>query len=338
MLMLQHIFKVLLLLALLVPSLTAVAQEGDKKEQADEPHIKYIYHTVKEGESVYSIAKLYHAEMDEIFKLNPGSRKSVWVGATLLIPSLVVADGEADEADTLHIKERLQEFVGQIYQIGSADTETLGEIKAANKKINSIEAKYNAYYQAKQADIADNDALMELIAEFQQLKQETRDTLEAQRSLILLNMDFAKAEKFVAAQVAVYKKYEDQATKLALVEATAKQLDELKTKEQVLFADIEEKYQKAKAAAEQNPALAKRMKKISDNYAALKNSSEKIQAAEYKPFFERIKDYLFGLAAVAIVLMFINMAQAKIKSIKQAREAAKKLEQFNKTDGEYPSI
>lgn len=334
----QKISHVLLLLLLLLPPFMAVAQDADKDKPAEEQQVKFVYHTVKEGESVYSIAKHYHAEMDEIYKLNPGCKKSLWVGATLLVPSQVLPDGETDEADTLHIRERLQEFVGQIYQIGSEDTETLGEIKAANKKISSIEAKYNAYYQAKQADIADNDALMELIAEFQQLKQETRDSLEAQRNLIILNQDFAKAEKFIAAQLGIYKDYESQATKLSLVEATAKQLDALKTKEQVLLADIEAKYQTAKAAADQNSALAARMKKITANYLKLKTSSEAIQAAEYKPFFDRIKDYLLGLAAVAILLMFVAMAQAKLKAFKQAREAAKKLEQFQKNDGEYPSI
>ena len=81
------------------------------------------------------------------------------------------------------------------------------------------------------------------------------------------------------------------------------------------------------------------MNQITNNYIELKNLSEQIQAAEYKPLFERIKDYLFGLAAVAIVLMFINMIQAKIKAYKQVKETAKKMEKYRQqTDNEYPSI
>lgn len=335
----KKVICVLLLLCALLPAVIVSAQQDAKPAMAEAPHVKYIYHTVKEGETVYSIAKHYHAEMDDIFKLNPGSQKSVWVGATLLVPSLQLADGETDEADTLHIRERLQEFVGQIYQIGSEDVGTLGEISAAKKKVKAVEAKYNVFCQAKQADMADNDALMELVAEFQQLKQETLDTLEAQRTQIIMVRDFAQSEKFIAAQLPTYRTFVSQAEKLSLVQATAAQLDQLKTKEQVVFADIEQHYQKAKAAAEQAPALAARMKKIEANYLLLKGNSEKVQEAQYKPWFDRVKDYLLGFAAVAIILMFLNMAQAKYKAFKAAREAAKKLEQFNKTNNtEYPTI
>lgn len=333
--MMQHnIFYLIVLLTMLLSAPTAQAKGDDKGDL----RIQYIYHKVKEGETVYSIAKLYHADIEEIYKLNPGSQKTVWVGATLLIPGLVMADGEADKADTLHIREHLEEFLGQIFQIGSSEVQTLGDIKAAEKRVNAIEAKYNVYYQAKQGDIADNDALMELVSEFQQLKQETLDTLQTQRTQLLQLQDFAMAEKYITSQLAVYKDYEKKATQLSLVEATAQQLDELKTKEQVLFADIDAKYQAAKAAAEQNAALAQRMKKISDNYLLLKNYSEKIQGAEYKSPFDRIKDYLYGLAAVAIVLMFFSMVQAKIKTFKQAREAAKKLEQFKQNNDGAPTI
>ena len=40
-----------------------------------------------------------------------------------------------------------------------------------------------------------------------------------------------------------------------------------------------------------------------------------------------------------MILMFINMAQAKIKMIKQARENAKKFSQMmNKDENDYPTI
>ena len=67
--------------------------------------------------------------------------------------------------------------------------------------------------------------------------------------------------------------------------------------------------------------------------------SEKIQALEYKPLLERIKDYLYSLAAVAMILLFLNMVQAKIKALKQARENAKKLrEMMNNEESDYPTI
>ena len=68
-------------------------------------------------------------------------------------------------------------------------------------------------------------------------------------------------------------------------------------------------------------------------------NSEKIQKAEYKPFMERIKDYLMSFAAVAIILMFFNMIQAKIQAYKQMRKSAEEYKKMLQGgDDEYPSI
>lgn len=328
----------LVVFALLLLPILAYAEKDNKTEDVDKPHIQYIYHKVKQGESVYTIAKLYHAEIEEIYKLNPGSKERIWAGATLLVPSVGIESEETEEIDTLHIKEHLQDFIGEIYKITSINAETLEDMKAVDKKINSLDTKWNVYYQAKQANIADNDALMELVSKFQQLKQDAKDSLNAQKDHILLVYNFNKADKFIRSQLSIYQELSQQATEFSLAEALAPKLEELKTKEQLIFADIEKNYEIAKNAAAQNSSLGKRMNQITNNYVELKNYSEKIQAAEYKPFFERIKDYLFGLAAVTIILMFANMVQAKIKMYKQAKENAKKFEQFKKDDNEYPTI
>ena len=329
----------LIAFALLLLPMIAIAQENKKSDEGNKPHIQYIYHKVKRGESVYNIAKLYHAEVDEIFKLNPGSKEMIWPGATLLIPSAGVDTEETDETDTLHIKDHLQEFIGEMGRIASTNVDNLDDIKAVDKRLNSLDTRWNVYYQAKQANIADNDALMELVSEFQQLKQDTKDTLDASKKHILLVSDFNKADKFIASQLGIYQELSKQALELSMAEALAPKLEALKNKEQLIFADIEKNYEIAKNAAAQNSSLGKRMNQITNNYVELKSYSEKIQAAEYKPFFDRIKDYLFGFAAVTIILMFLNMVQSKIKAIKQAKETAKKLEQFRKqNDNEYPSI
>ena len=333
----KKIISLVVFALLLLPTL-AYAEKDNKTEDVDKPHIQYIYHKVKQGESVYTIAKLYHAEIEEIYKLNPGSKERIWAGATLLVPSVGIENEETEEIDTLHIKEHLQDFIGEIYKITSINAETLEDMKAVDKKINSLDTKWNVYYQAKQANIADNDALMELVSKFQQLKQDAKDSLNAQKDHILLVYNFNKADKFIRSQLSIYQELSQQATEFSLAEALAPKLEELKTKEQLIFADIEKNYEIAKNAAAQNSNLGKRMNQITNNYVELKNYSEKIQAAEYKPFFERIKDYLFGLAAVTIILMFANMVQAKIKMYKQAKENAKKFEQFKKDDNEYPTI
>ena len=326
---------------ILLPLLSA-AQGNKQGTDANKPQpqrIELVYHTVKPGETVYSIAKTYHADVTEIFKLNPGSKDIIWAGATLLIPSTSMDTIKPDAEDTLHIREHLEEFISEMDKIADTNVENLDEISEANRKLSQLNTKWNVYYQAKQANIADNDALTELVTQYQQLNQEAKDTLAATKNHILLLANFNKADKFIASQMGVYKELSRQALELSAISALATKLKSLKVKEQLVFADIDKNYEAAKAAAAQNPQLGKRMAQITNNYVELKNQSEKIQAAEYKPLFDRIKNYLFGIAAVTIILMFINMMQSKIQAAKQAKEAARKLEKFRQQhDDEYPTI
>jgi Tfp pilus assembly protein PilO len=118
----------------------------------------------------------------------------------------------------------------------------------------------------------------------------------------------------------------------------APRLEALKAKEQLKFADVQSNYDKAKEAVAVFPGLSKRMEKIETRYIQLKSMSGKIQEMAYKPFIERIKDYLLGFAAVAILLMFANLAMSRLKSIKQARDQAKKLRDTLQGKQDYPTI
>ena len=75
-------------------------------------------------------------------------------------------------------------------------------------------------------------------------------------------------------------------------------------------------------------------------FAVLKNKSDTIQKMTYKPLIQRIKDYLLGLAAVAVLLMFISMMKARIKAAKEARKNLKKIKDAMTMSGQedYPTI
>lgn len=90
----------------------------------------------------------------------------------------------------------------------------------------------------------------------------------------------------------------------------------------MLFAEVQNHYDIAKSLSEEFSNFLPRFQPIEEKYIELKNISEKIQALEYKPWLQRIKDYLYSLAAVAMILLFLNMLQAKLKALKQARENA----------------
>ena len=60
----------------------------------------------------------------------------------------------------------------------------------------------------------------------------------------------------------------------------------------------------------------------------------------YKPLLQRLNDYLLGLAAVAMLLMFINMVQAKIKAARQVRKNMKQYQDAMNLNGkdDYPTL
>ena len=209
----------------------------------------------------------------------------------------------------------------------------------AEKSLMMMDVKWNAYYGSWQNVIADNDSLLQIVADYQLIKQNIQDSISAKRHYIQSLEDFTVAETFLSAQDSVYEKFHTDALEYSLIKQLAPQLEQLKGKEQILFAEIQEHYEKAKAAAEEFNELQPRINKIEQRYIDLKNTSDKIQALEYKPWFQRIKDYLFGLAAVSMILLFVNALQSKIQMLKQTRENAKKLKQMqNKEEDDYPSI
>ena len=54
---------------------------------------------------------------------------------------------------------------------------------------------------------------------------------------------------------------------------------------------------------------------------------------------ERIKDYLYSFAAVAILLMFVNMIYSKIQAYKQMRKSAEEYKKMlQRNENEFPTI
>ncbi len=54
--------------------------------RAQTPSSGYFLHTVTKGQSLYSIAAMYHVATDDIIRLNPGSEEKIKAGETLKIP------------------------------------------------------------------------------------------------------------------------------------------------------------------------------------------------------------------------------------------------------------
>lgn len=278
-----------------------------------------------------------------------------------VLPSAVWAQEDEmtveEELDSTYtdIHARMVQFQGELLQLGALSrfrmdidmemplTEPLldvmgNRLKTLTIAVNSLTSRWDAYSQAQQVYIADNDSLLSKLAEVQQMKQMVTDTLASRQLQYDQLSAFAKAEVFIWSQDKIYQKLYKQAVQYSLSGKLAAKLEKVKAAEQAEFADVTKHYEQAKAAADAFPGLKIRMKGIDEKYFQLQTVSTKIQEMAYKPFIQRIKDYLMGLAAVAIVLMFLNMVRSKLKALKVAREQAQKMKDMMNGQHNYPTI
>ena len=214
-------------------------------------------------------------------------------------------------------------------------------MQSLNQTYNQVDVKWNTYYQAQQMDIANSEDLMNMVAKIEELKQTVKDTLDSKTQVVEAVANFAAADRFIISQVNVYKNLYSKAYKLSLVQQLGPKLEKVKAKEQIIFTELQTNYNQAKSACELVPSLSKRMEVLDEQYVIMKSVSEKVQALEYKPFIQRVKDYVLGLACVAVILLFLNGMMAKYKSYREKVASMKKYNEMLKNNGKettYPTI
>ena len=152
--------------------------------------------------------------------------------------------------------------------------------------------------------------------------------------------DFVDARQLLLSQDSTYKRLYKAALHYSLVPKLATKLEKVKATEQNLAGILQASYAKAQAAKEVIPMLNKQMPVLDEKYANLQVVSKKIQEMEYKPFIQRIKDYIIGLACIAILIMAFNMVIAKIQAARKARKSMMQYQDMLKKNGggNYPTI
>ena len=211
-------------------------------------------------------------------------------------------------------------------------------LKSLSASMNSFSTRWDTYSAAQQVYIADNDSLLNRVAVIQQMKQTVTDTLALRQQQRDHLVAFSTAEKFIWSQDNTYRRLYQQAVQYSMSPKLAAQLEKVKAEEQALTADVQKYYAQAKEAAEAFPGLQLRMKGMDNKVFELQTVSAKIQEMAYKPFIQRIKDYLMGLACVAILLMGLNLLKSKLALVKQARDQAKKMKGMMNGQHNYPTI
>ena len=214
------------------------------------------------------------------------------------------------------------------------------QAKMMSRNLQSLNVRWEAFTAANLPTMADNDSLMNSMTHIELLKQAITDTIATLTQRCQAITDYMQAERIILAQDSAYANIYKQAMALSMIQKLTPRLQQLKAQEQVRFEQIQAAYDKLQPAIEVVPELRKRSAVVNEHYYTTKALSEKIQAMEYKPLMQRIKDYLLGLACVAVILIFVNMIKTKIDAAKIAREAAKQrmemLQQNSPTN--YPTI
>ena len=281
------------------------------------------------------------------------------LGLAMLPGGMRAQDASAglDKLTRLEIQARLEQYVDEMDRICNASVARLpvstdvqltpGYIRTLDNRLKNVESnrksleiRWNNYLPVQQAAIAQDESLMNCVEQFELLKQEATDSLEVRKQMVQSLQDFMVAQTYMESLDSTYNTLGKKAFKLSLTAKTAPLLEREKKKEELLFASVQEKFEKARMAGDFHLVSSARMDTLEDTYAGLKHKSDTIQAMTYKPLIQRLKDYLLSLAAVAVLLMFVSMLRAKIKAAKETREQMKKYKEAMKLNGtdEFPTI
>ena len=245
-----------------------------------------------------------------------------------------------DEAMMLQISGTMESYLKELQVIADGIPKARKpKLASLEKKMTSLNVRWEAYNKVVEAEVAQSEVLLEMVSQFKNLSQAVNDSLDIQKQRAEAIVNFEKFEDSLPSWSKKYDKLQREALEYSLVPQTAQLLARVKNEEQLLSQELDQKYGEAKAAAELNPSLKERMKKVEQHYLTLKGTSEEIQATEYKSLFDRAKDYVLMFAGVAVILMFLSMVQNKIKQVKAAREAAKQYkDMLMNSNKEIPTI
>ena len=265
---------------------------------------------------------------------------SLLIVTSAFLPHDLSAEGNVDMLKVVQVEQRILLFMDELDALSqSIPYSTKDQLKQSEKALAASSAKWNIYTQSVNEVIASDEELMNLSASYQEQSQAVLESVQTKMHELESFETFAVSERTVGEYADDYDMMLEDAMKLSLLKQEAPLLDKLKVKEQLVFAEVTAAYEAAKAVAGDFPVMMDRMTALEESYIVIKDKSEKIQAEEFKPFIERIKDYLLSLAAVAMLLMFVNMVQSKVQAYKQMKKSAEEYKKMMQGDQQdFPTI
>lgn len=113
----------------------------------------YFLHTVTKGQSLYSIASMYHVSVDDIVRLNPGSKEQIRAGQALKIPQAQYSNEDGKQFHTIQAGETLYQLTLKYHVTAQAICKANPGLSAENFRIGQvivIPAQDNAPAQTEQ--------------------------------------------------------------------------------------------------------------------------------------------------------------------------------------------
>ena len=98
----------------------------------------YKYHTVKKGETVFSISQSYNIDEEDIYKYNPDARQGIEVNAKLVIPVSATQKNSSAE-NTTQFRSHKVKKKETLYSLSKQYNMEIDEIKRYNKHLYSEE-------------------------------------------------------------------------------------------------------------------------------------------------------------------------------------------------------
>ena len=126
----KFIHSILLSLALTASSLAMSVQAQNETG--------YLLHTVTKGQSLYSIASMYHVTVDELIRLNPGSETRIRVGKTLKVPQKDVSNQKKSIFHTIQSGETLYQLTVKYNISAKAICDANPGLSAQNFRIGQV--------------------------------------------------------------------------------------------------------------------------------------------------------------------------------------------------------
>ena len=100
----------------------------------------YLLHTVKKGQSLYSIASMYNVSVDDLIRMNPGSEKRIRTGKTLRVPQKAGANQNKPTFHTIKPGETLYQLTLKYQVTAKAICSANPGLSAQNFRVGQIVA------------------------------------------------------------------------------------------------------------------------------------------------------------------------------------------------------